>query len=190
MREAARGKSNLRTTGSSQLLLQRWRAKERTPIPRPEFLRRYVHSTHRAPPRAGSSSATGRSEMPPACHSVGNNLAASRLRIDGDELVKFRKTMRRKMSARTLIPVAMVSAALMTTAAFAQTGTGGSPGATAPGNPSAPAAGGAAPNTTGSGMTSPNPTVPNANINPGTGQKYDPSNLNDMNNPNNPATRR
>jgi hypothetical protein len=65
-----------------------------------------------------------------------------------------------------------------------------SPGTTAPGNPSAPAAGGAAPNTTGSGMTSPNPTVPNANINPGTGQKYDPSNLNDMNNPNNPATRR
>jgi hypothetical protein len=45
-------------------------------------------------------------------------------------------------------------------------------------------------NTTGGGMTSPNPTVPNANINPGTGQKYDPSNLNDMNNPNNPATRR
>ena len=36
------------------------------------------------------------------------------------------------MSARTLIPVAMVSAALMTTAAFAHTGTGGSPGATAP----------------------------------------------------------
>ncbi len=95
------------------------------------------------------------------------------------------------MSARTLVPVAMVSALLMTTAAFAQTGgAGGSPGATAPGNPSAPAAGGAAPNTTGSGMTSPNPTVPNTIINPGTGQKYDPSNLNDMNNPNNPATRR
>ena len=92
------------------------------------------------------------------------------------------------MSARTLVPVAMVSVLLMTTAAFAQTG--GSPGATAPGNPSAPAAGGAAPNTTGSGMSSPNPTVPNANINPGTGQKYDPSNLNDLNNPNNPATRR
>ena len=95
------------------------------------------------------------------------------------------------MSARTLLPVAMVSALLMTTAAFAQTGgTGGNPGATAPGNPGAPAAGGAAPNTTGSGMTSPNPTVPNTTINPGTGQKYDPSNLNDMNNPNNPATRR
>ena len=58
------------------------------------------------------------------------------------------------------------------------------------GNPSAPAAGGAAPNTTGSGMSSPNTSVPNANINPGTGQKYDPSNLNDLNNPNNPATRR
>jgi hypothetical protein len=29
-------------------------------------------------------------------------------------------------------------------------------------------------------MTSPNPTVPNANINPGTGQKYDPSNLNEQ----------
>ena len=42
------------------------------------------------------------------------------------------------MSARILIPVAMVSAVLMTTAAFAQTGgAGGSPGATAPGNPSA-----------------------------------------------------
>jgi hypothetical protein len=102
------------------------------------------------------------------------------------------------MSARTLVPVAMVSALLMT-AAFAQTGgaggspaggAGGSPGATAPGNPGAPAAGGAARNTTGSGMSSPNPTVPNANINPGTGQKYDPSNLNDLNNPNNPATRR
>ena len=40
------------------------------------------------------------------------------------------------MSARTLVPVAMVSALLMTTAAFAQTGgAGGSPGATAPGNP-------------------------------------------------------
>ena len=96
------------------------------------------------------------------------------------------------MSARTLVPVAMVSVLLMTTAAFAQTGsTGGSPGATAPGNPSVPAAGGTAPNTTGSGMGSPSPTtVPNANINPGTGQKYDPSNLNDLNNPNNPATRR
>ncbi len=95
------------------------------------------------------------------------------------------------MSARTLLPVAMVSALLMTTAAFAQTGgAGGSPDAPAPGNPGAPAAGGAAPNTTGSGMTSPNPTVPNTTINPGTGQKYDPSNLNDMNNPNNPATRR
>jgi hypothetical protein len=71
------------------------------------------------------------------------------------------------MSARTLVPVAMVSALLMTTAAFAQTsGAGGSPGATAPGNPGAPAAGGAAPNTNGSGMSSPNPTVPNANINP------------------------
>ena len=57
------------------------------------------------------------------------------------------------MSARTLVPVAMVSVLLMTTAAFAQTG--GSPGATAPGNPSAPAAGGAAPNTTGTGMSSP-----------------------------------
>ena len=95
------------------------------------------------------------------------------------------------MSPKTLVPVAMVSAVLMTTAAFAQTsGAGGSPGATAPGNPNAPAGGGAAPNTTGSGMTSPNPTVPNANINPSTGQKYDPSNLNDINNPNNPATRR
>jgi hypothetical protein len=41
------------------------------------------------------------------------------------------------MSARTLVPVAMVSALLMTTAAFAQTGgAGGSPGATAPGNQS------------------------------------------------------
>jgi hypothetical protein len=98
---------------------------------------------------------------------------------------------RRKMSARTVIPLAMVPALLMTTAAFAQTGgAGGSPGATAPGNPSVPATGGVAPNTTGSGTTSPNPTVPNANINPGTGQKYDPSNLHDMNNPNNPATRR
>jgi hypothetical protein len=95
------------------------------------------------------------------------------------------------MSARMMVPAAMVSALLMTTAAFAQTGSpGGSPGATAPGNPSAPAAGGAAPNTTGSGVGSPNTTVPNANINPGTGQKYDPSNLNDLNNPNNPATRR
>jgi hypothetical protein len=95
------------------------------------------------------------------------------------------------MSARTLIPVAMVSAVLMTTAAFAQTGgAGGSPGATAPGNPSAQGSGVTTPNTTGSGMTSPNPTVPNANINPGTGQKYDPSNLNDMNNPSNPATRK
>jgi len=90
-----------------------------------------------------------------------------------------------------LVPAAMVSALLMTTAAFAQTGgAGGSPGTTASGNPSAPAAGGAAPNTTGSGTSSPNTTVPNANINPGTGQKYDPSNLNDLNNPNNPATRR
>jgi hypothetical protein len=62
------------------------------------------------------------------------------------------------MSARTLIPVAMMSALLITTAAFAQTGgASGSPGATAPGNPSAPAAGGAAPNTTGSGMSSPKP---------------------------------
>jgi hypothetical protein len=94
------------------------------------------------------------------------------------------------MSATRLVPAAMVSALLMTTAAFAQTGGAGSPGATTPGNPSAPAAGGAAPNTTGSGMSSPNTSVPNANINPGTGQKYDPSNLNDLNNPNNPATRR
>lgn len=95
------------------------------------------------------------------------------------------------MSARTLIPVAMMSAVLMTTAAFAQTGgAGGSPGATAPGNPGAQGSGRTTPNTTGSGMTSPNPTVPNANINPGTGQKYDPSNLNDMNNPNNPANRK
>ena len=31
------------------------------------------------------------------------------------------------MSARTLVPVAMVSVLLMTTAAFAQTGGGGSP---------------------------------------------------------------
>ena len=45
-------------------------------------------------------------------------------------------------------------------------------------------------NTTDSGMTSPSTTVPNANINPGTGQKYDPSNLNDLNNPNNPANRK
>lgn len=37
------------------------------------------------------------------------------------------------MSVRTMIPVAMVSAALMTTAAFAQTGgAGGNPGAPAP----------------------------------------------------------
>jgi hypothetical protein len=72
------------------------------------------------------------------------------------------------MSAKTLVPVAMVSALLMTTAAFAQTGgAGGSPGTTAPGNPSAPAAGGAAPNTTGSGMTSPNSTVHNAKHQPG-----------------------
>jgi hypothetical protein len=80
---------------------------------------------------------------------------------------------------------------LMTTAALAQAGgTGSSPGATAPGNPRAQGAGRAIPNTTGGGMTSPNATVPNANINPSTGQKYDPSNLNDMNNPNNPANRK
>jgi hypothetical protein len=39
-------------------------------------------------------------------------------------------------------------------------------------------------------VTAPNATVPNASINPGTGQKYDPSNLNDINNPNNPANRK
>jgi hypothetical protein len=70
----------------------------------------------------------------------------------------------------------MVSALLMTTAAFAQTGGAGSPGATAPGNPGVQGSP-ATPNTTGSGTTLPNTTVPNANINPGTGQKYDPSNL-------------
>jgi hypothetical protein len=95
------------------------------------------------------------------------------------------------MSARCLIPVAMLSAALISIAAIAQTGgAGGSPGVTAPGNPSVPGAGPATPNTTGSGLTAPNATVPNANINPGTGQKYDPSNLNDINNPNNPANRK
>ena len=95
------------------------------------------------------------------------------------------------MSARCLIPVAMLSAALISTAAIAQTGgAGGSPGVTAPGKPSVPGAGPATPNTTGSGLTAPNATVPNANINPGTGQKYDPSNLNDINNPNNPANRK
>ena len=95
------------------------------------------------------------------------------------------------MSARCLIPVAMLSAALITTAAIAQTGgAGGSPGVTAPGNPGVPGAGPATPNTTGSGLTAPNATVPNANINPGTGQKYDPSNLNDINNPTNPANRK
>jgi hypothetical protein len=62
--------------------------------------------------------------------------------------------------------------------------------ATAPGNPSVQGAGPATPITTGSGVTAPNATVPNANINPGTGQKYDPSNLNDINNPNNPANRK
>ena len=95
------------------------------------------------------------------------------------------------MSVRFLIPVAMLSAALITTAALAQTGgAGGSPGATAPGNPGVQGAGPATPNTTGSGVTAPNATVPNANINPGTGQKYDPSNLNDINNPTNPANRK
>jgi hypothetical protein len=94
------------------------------------------------------------------------------------------------MSVRTMIPVAMVSAALTTTAAFAQTGgAGGNPGAPAPGNPGMQGSP-TTPNTTGSGMTSPSTTVPNANINPGTGQKYDPSNLNDLNNPNNPANRK
>jgi hypothetical protein len=94
------------------------------------------------------------------------------------------------MSVRTMIPVAMVSAALMTTAAFAQTGgAGGNPGAPAPGNPGMQGSP-TTPNTTGSGMTSPSTAVPNANINPGTGQKYDPSNLNDLNNPNNPANRK
>ena len=65
------------------------------------------------------------------------------------------------MSVRFLIPVAMLSAALITTAALAQTGgAGGSPGATAPGNPGVQGAGPATPNTTGSGVTAPNATVP------------------------------
>jgi hypothetical protein len=93
------------------------------------------------------------------------------------------------MSVRTMIPVAMVSAMLMTTAALAQTGGGGNPGAAAPGNPGMQGSP-TTPNTTGSGMTTPNTTVPNANINPGTGQKYDPSNLNDLNNPSNPVNRK
>ncbi|MGZ3308514.1 MAG: hypothetical protein ACXU8R_08345 [Xanthobacteraceae bacterium] len=80
------------------------------------------------------------------------------------------------MSVRFLIPVAMLSAALITTAALAQTGgAGGSPGATAPGNPGVQGAGPATPNTTGSGVTAPNATVPNANINPGTGQNTIPA---------------
>jgi hypothetical protein len=95
------------------------------------------------------------------------------------------------MSVRFLIPVAMLSAALIATAALAQTGgAGGSPGATAPSNPGVQGAGPATPITTGSGVTAPNATVPNASINPGTGQKYDPSNLNDINNPNNLANRK
>jgi hypothetical protein len=76
------------------------------------------------------------------------------------------------MSASTLIPVAKVSAVLMTNSRICtdwrprrqprcdRTGQSGRTGSAA-----------TTPNTTGSGRTSPNANVPNANISPGTGQK-------------------